>query len=155
MWIKVINREKLPTELVVYRGQGHNTIMRDNDLYDYPYKRKNYKFSLIELLENYDYPGIVNINDGVIKNMLLKLTEDGELFEKSIEDQKYEIEYNAMLMLDDDRSIFDKNKAYNVYDNMTNGYTRSEAEIFIEVVYSMTKEGDFLKGLDKLYNFTI
>lgn len=158
MWIKVNDREKLPDRILVHRGQGHNTIMRDNDLYDYPDKRKNYSY--VEL-ENYDcciifdYPGTVNINTDVIKNMLIRLSEDDTLFEKSIEDQKYEIEYNAMMMLEDDRSIFDKNKAYNVYDIMKNGFTRSESEVFIEVAYLMTKEGEFLKALEQLYNFTI
>jgi DNA polymerase III delta prime subunit len=156
MWIKVKDKENLPDRIVVKKEVGgHAAILRHNDLYDYPENRKNYNIGPQELLENYNYPGTVNINDDVIKNILFKLTEDEGLFEKSIEDQKYEIEYNAMLMLEDDQTFFDQNKEYNVYSIMKNGYTRSEAEVFVQAANLMTFEGGFLNGLKKIYNFTI
>lgn len=161
MWIKVKNPDNLPNEILVEKQEGHlhRKVLRDIDLYDYPETRKN------EMVEG-SYPGKVELYTSVmnktdilktIKRSLTKILQLGYGDEEEHEDE--EMNFNLEDFKDEmqeylNEGMFDdKTSEYSVYSMMQNGFTRTEAELFIKAYSRMTD--DLLNNLKKMYGFDV
>lgn len=139
-WIKVKDSSKLPTRFTEDSKERHRKTLTGFEMYDYPLVR----LENVKLASTADYPGTVNITPDVIKNMILKLTDDLYINTANIDQAAEDIQL--------DWNNYDTIPEYNVYTMMKEGYNRSEAEVFSRATF---KSGTFSQNLEKLYNFKV